>query len=187
MKLHLWNDLFWQITGPSNVLAYCQEHRVQLDVQTNFGTESQSGSLGSEIQYHFICPSDNKQFPIMNQDLYLMRRRFFSALEAIQLRDAEIVNVDGYQIPIAKARTADKDDAYWVEARINDTKKGKQLVVYAGKKGEHDKSQIFLDTENDKISFDQNNIHPSDVFVRLVGEFKSGKKTSMEDGSGDEK
>jgi hypothetical protein len=52
--------------------------------------------------------------------------------------------------------------------------------VYAGRRGERDKAQIFIDTENDKITFDQNNIHPSDVFVRLTGEFASGKKTTME-------
>jgi len=184
MKLHLWNDLLWGIKGPQ-VIAYCPEHRIELEVSTYWGNKPQyeASVYKKERIHYFVCPADDKEFPILKQDITLMQRRFFSTLESISLKDAEIVSIDGYQIPIAKNKTPEKDEDYWVEARINDTKKGKQLVVYAGKRGESDKAQIFIDTVNDKISFDQNNIHPNDIFVRLTGQFKSGKRVNMDDGS----
>ena len=183
-KLHLWSNLLWvnKAFGP---IAYCPEHRIELEVATSWGHKTQSIASGYNNGVHnFVCPIDEKTYPIFMNDIALMQRRFLSTLESLSLKDAEIVSIDGYQIPIAKSLPSEKDGEYWVEARINDTKKGKQLVVYAGKRGEKDKSQIFIDTENDKISFDQNNIHPSDVFVRLTGDFKSGKKVTLEDNSG---
>ena len=110
----------------------------------------------------------------MQGSISVMRRRYLATIESLDLKDAEIVSIDGYQIPIALAKPIAQDKTYWVEARINDTNRGKQLVVYAGRRGDRDKAQIFIDTENDKISFDQNNIHPNDIFVRLSAEFASG-------------
>ncbi len=135
-------------------------------------------STGDHI--YLVCPNDDKRFDIPNHDYWTFQRRFEATLKSVDLKDADIVDIDGYQVPIAKATPPVKDDEYWVEARINDTKRGKQLVVYAGRRGAKDKAQIFIDPENDKISFDHNNIHPSDVFVRLTAEFDSGKKTTME-------
>lgn len=187
MKLHLWKDLLWYIKGQSTI-AYCPEHRIELDVNTVWGIRNQAIARVQDSKHlgTLICPTDDKLFTVQNNDLSLAIRRFHSTIESLNLRDAEIVSIDGYQIPIAKAKTPNKDDAYWVEARINDTKQGKQVVVYAGKRGESDKSQIFVDIENDKISFDQNNIHPNDIFFRLEGQFKSGKKVKLEADAEDE-
>jgi hypothetical protein len=109
-----------------------------------------------------------------------MKRHFLAAIEAADLQNADIVDIDGYQVPIVKAIPPSKDKQFWAEVRINDTKRGKQLVVYAGKRGEEDKAQIFIDPENDKISFDQNNMHPNDIFVKVVADFDSGKKATLE-------
>lgn len=182
MKLHLWKDLLWAIKG-SEAVAYCPEHRIELEVSTVWGIKSQFFAKAQDPKRtgHFICPTDEKRFNIEAGDISVASRRFFSTLESISLKSAEIVSIDGYQIPIAKTKTPEKDETYWVEARINDTKQGKQVVVYAGRRGDSDKTQIFIDTENDKISFDQNNIHPNDIFVRLTGQFKSGKRATLED------
>ncbi len=179
MELRLWNDLLWD----EKVIARCPEHRVKLDVldTTNDLVEQDGNYIAYEPHKAFVCPVDRKPFKLPGTDYNRLRRHFKATMEAMNWKEAKIVSIDGYQVPIAKART-EVDPDYWVEARINDTKQGKQLVVYAGKRGERDKTQIFIDPENDKISFDQNNIHPNDVFVRLTGEFASGKKTTMEDG-----
>jgi hypothetical protein len=177
MELRLWNDLLWD----EQLIARCPEHRVKLDVLDSDNDLVEQ--LGTPIRYAphggFMCPVDRKGFALPGEDYNQLRRHFKVTLEAKDWKDAKIVSIDGYQVPIARVRT-EEDPDYWVEARINDTKQGKQLVVYAGKRGERDKAQIFIDTENDKISFDQNNIHPNDVFVRLTGEFASGKKSTLE-------
>lgn len=188
MKLHLWKDQLWGIKG-SEVITYCPEHRIELEVKTVWGTKSQFYAKNLDdrrIVGTLVCPTDEKEFDIVSGSLDSASRRFLSTLESIQLKDAEIVSIDGYQIPIVKTDTPSKDETYWVQARINDTKQGKQVVVYAGKRGEKDKSQIFIDVENDKISFDQNNIHPNDIFFKLTGQFKSGRKATLEENTKEE-
>ena len=185
MKLQLWDELLWQDVGHSHgPYAYCPEHRMKLDVLSKLGTGtyvSQDSQTLGRYDIQLVCPKDQKAFPLPPGGLPMLRRHFLAALEAIDLQNAEIVDVDGYQIPIAKADAPKKDDEYWAQVRINDTKRGKQLVVYAGKRGDRDKVQMFLDLENDKITFDQNNMHPNDVFVRVTGEFRNGRKTTMEE------
>jgi uncharacterized protein YbaR (Trm112 family) len=160
--------------------AYCPEHRMRLDIITQRGHAASQDSTVSSPHLHLMCPKDQKTFPIQNNSFWKYQDHFKAALEAASLKDADIVDIDGYQVPIAKSRPPQEDSEYWVEARINDTKRGKQLVVYAAKRGTHDKAQIFVDLEHDKITFDQNNMHPNDVFMKLTGEFDSGKKVAME-------
>lgn len=119
-------------------------------------------------------------YPIPHNDFWLYQRRFRASQESKNLKDADIVDLDGYQVPIVKAVPPEKDSEYWAEVRINDTKRGKQLVVYAGKRGDADKTQMFLDLENDKITFDQNNMHPNDVFTKVTADFRSGKSATLE-------
>jgi hypothetical protein len=184
MKLHVWKDLLWGVKA-GRVYAYCPVHRIELDLRDKDGDIYAQHAVNASSQYApylFVCPSDSAGFSVPGGLASTARRRFAAALESLSLRDAEIVDLDGYQVPIAKAKPDKKDDTFWVEARINETKRGKQVVIYAGERGASDKSQIFIDSENEKITFDQNNIHPNDVFTKVVADFKSGKKATLEDG-----
>ena len=62
---------------------------------------------------------------------------------------------------------------------MNSEKKGEQIVIYAGKKGAKYKSQIFIDPKHGKITFDQNDINPKDVFVKIEATFRDGSKASI--------
>jgi hypothetical protein len=167
----------------TSAYAHCPEHRVELEVSTDRGFLSQHlQRIGLFPSQFLFCPTDEKMFDFKGGDFAVLRRRFLAAVEALNLKDAKIVSIDGYQIPISKANPATDDPDYWAKVQINDTKQGKQLVVYAGRRGDRDKVQMFLDLENDKISFDQNNIHPKDVFTRVVAEFRGGSKTTLESG-----
>ena len=181
MKLHLWKDIFWT-KGTKSYIAFCIEHRIRLEIVSRSGKIYAQEQSIEGLDTYLMCPEDERMIDLKGVSFSTLRRRFSNTLESIRLKDAEIVSIDGYQIPIAKV-DAPKDEDYWVQARINDTKQGKQLVVYAGKRGDSDKSQIFVDTDNEKISFDQHNIHPNDVFTKLVANFKSGKKATLEDDS----
>lgn len=177
MKLHLWKDVLWD---ELTYCARCPEHRVELDILDNDDDLVIQGRTAYLPHKALVCPADGRHFVIPGSDFYQMQRHFKVSMEALNWKDAQIVSLDGYQIPVATTKPPQKDSEYWVEARINDTNRGKQLVVYAGKRGANDKAQIFIDTENDKISFDQNNIHPNDIFTKLTAEFASGKKATME-------
>jgi len=165
---------------PGGPYAYCPKHRMRLDIGDASGRPMSQDTAVISGHSWLMCPTDSEQFPVPNNSFHVLQRRFQAALESANLKDADIVDIDGYQVPIAKATPPTKDSEYWAEVRINNTKRGKQLVVYAGKRGANDKTQIFVDPENDKISFDQNNMHPNEVFTKITAEFDSGKKTTME-------
>jgi hypothetical protein len=179
MNLSLWDNLLWQsaLDGP---FAFCPHHRMRLDLFNP--THNMSGAQAGHLSTPHVlrCPKDGATFSVPDRNFRTYQRHFTAALESLDLKDAQIVDLDGYQIPIAKAEPPAKDKEYWVQARINDTKRGKQIVVYAGKRDTKDKAQIFIDPEHDKITFDQNDMHPNDVFFRLEGQFRSGGKTTLQ-------
>lgn len=179
MKLNLWNGMLWDDTD-NQPHAYCLEHKQMLEIRDGAGYIDSQSNPGMESHLQLICPEDKKAWDIPEFDYYVLQRRYVSTRNARLMKDVQIVDLDGMQVPIAVARTPLEDAEYWAEVRINKSKKGKQLVVYAGRRGASDKVQLFLDLENDKITFDQNNLHPNEVFTRVVADFDSGRSVAMD-------
>lgn len=96
---------------------------------------------------------------------------FLKILQSQKYKDAEIVNIDGDLIRIQRQEVKDSD--YWIDAKISKDKKGNlQLMVLAGSKKTKDKVQLFLDPSNEKLSFDQNDSHPKEIFSKVLAIFK---------------
>lgn len=45
-------------------------------------------------------------------------------------------------------------------------------MVLIGSKKQNDKVQLFADIDNQKLGFDQNNIHPKELLAKVTAEFK---------------
>lgn len=109
---------------------------------------------------------------------------FMKIIESHRFKDAEIVNIDGELIRIKKGEDTDND--YWVDVKLSKNKKGDiQLMVLAGSKKDKDKTQLFLEPKNQKMSFDQNNDHPSKVFTKVIAIFKNSKSKITSKGESD--
>ena len=91
----------------------------------------------------------------------------------------KFINLDDEAIPIAESKVSSKDNKYFVTAILTESKVGQRLVIYAGEKGKNEKTQIFIEPEIKRLAFDQNDTHPSDVFVVVEGTFKDGTKMSI--------
>ena len=96
-------------------------------------------------------------------------------------QEAKYFDIDGYLVPASKeAKVKTESGDYFVTTQVmNSEKKGEQIVIYAGKKGAKYKSQIFIDPKHGKITFDQNDINPKDVFVKIEATFRDGSKASI--------
>ena len=93
---------------------------------------------------------------------------------AKKYKDADIVDIDGVNTPVLKKKVASKDDKYFASVQINESKRGPQLVIYAGKKGAKEKAQIFVTPETKKMSFDHKDVKPTDIFAKVTAEFTDG-------------
>lgn len=120
------------------------------------------------------CPT-TKNVPraVLQQKEYIANK-----LKAQLIAKMEVINYNGELVPIAKTRS--KDDEYGIKAQIMESRHGKQLVIYVGKKGLEGKSQIFVDLENHKLSFDHNDLKPTEIFAKIEATFLDGSKMSIQ-------
>lgn len=165
-----------------NMSFVCKEHMMRADDMKTlvYGSWQQLPSVKCLEGPHIIALGDKP-----DNIRELLSRRISSK----KYQDAEYLDIDGYLVPASKeVQDRDKKSEFFVTAQIkNSEKKGEQLVVYAGKKGQKGKSQIFIDPKSAKMTFDQNDINPNDVFVKLEATFRNGSRTVIEDISGEEK
>lgn len=112
---------------------------------------------------------------LRNEEKYVI-----SKVRAIDYQNYKVIDIDGILTPVTKKQRVQTEDGYFCTAQIRDSKRGPQVVIYAGKKGSKEKSQIFITPEERRLSFDQNDLNPADVFTKITAEFKDGDKHIIE-------
>jgi hypothetical protein len=114
------------------------------------------------FEYRFALP-----FNTAKQDVARL-------LDAKKYQKMEIIDIDGIGTPVLKKKVSTKDDTFFASIQINESKRGPQLVIYAGKKDLKSKSQIFITPETKKMSFDHKDVKPTDIFTKVTAEFDDG-------------
>jgi hypothetical protein len=160
--------------GWRTMVPLCPDHHIRLSpspygrVTGNNGRmrdmlDSEARKLKCEEGPHFFdiprSLSDEKNYVVNRIDA-----KIFEKMDTIDL--------DGELTPVAKAK--DKSDKYFATAQIMESRRGLQVVVYAGEKGKKSKSQIIIDAKNKKLSFDHKDISPTDVFLEVKATFDDG-------------
>jgi hypothetical protein len=163
--LYKWKGVFWSYDGfvkdrGAVIRARCPKDRCEL-------------STSSFRDNVIVCPKCDFKMKL-DKPLHEAKDDARKIMEADYFKDAEIINIDGEMIKVGKEVI--KDDDYWIEAKVSKSPKGvKQLMVLVGSKKDEDKAQLFLDIDNEKLSFDQNNKHPSEILAKVVAVFKKTK------------
>ncbi len=99
-------------------------------------------------------------------------------LDAKIFKGQKFINLDDEALPIAEDKIS-KNSKYFVTSLLTQSKVGLRLVVYAGKRGASQKTQIFVEPDIKRLAFDQKNLHPTDVFTKLEATFPDGTKASQ--------
>lgn len=93
----------------------------------------------------------------------------------------KVINLDDEAIPLATKRIDnEKVNPFWIEAKLVESKIGKRIVIYAGDKNRKNKTQVFIEPDIKRVSFDQKDHHPMDVFCKVEATFEEGIKASEE-------
>jgi hypothetical protein len=156
--LYRFEGLLWD-TSKYKALCPAPNCFCELDLQEN-----------SYNEYIYKCIKC--EFKItLNRSIFEKAYDVRKILESDQYKNSEIINLDGDSIRVSRQQIDDFD--YWADVKISKNKKGQiQLMVLAGSKKENDKAQLFIEPKNEKLSFDQNNLHPKEVFVRVDAIFR---------------
>jgi len=170
MQIFYWDGLYWDmncdINGKEDPIALCPKQKCFCKLIKS----KEQYSIG---EYKYRCIKCDFKITL-NKSIEDKSIDAIHVVNSLQYKDAEIVNIDGDLIRIQ--REGIKDDDYWIDVKISKNKKNElQLMVLAGSKKNNEKIQLFLDPTNERLSFDQNNDHPSKIFTKVIGIFKNSK------------
>lgn len=107
-----------------------------------------------------------------NEELYVLNK-----VDAPIFAQMKVLNLDDEVIPVASEELKDTD--YWVKAKVTKSKSGTRLIVWAGDKSAKNKTQLFVEPSIKRLSFDQNDDHPLEVFAKVEATFAGGIVTTL--------
>lgn len=111
------------------------------------------------------------------RDFSSERKYVVDRLDALFFEKATYIYLDDLAIPVATENLKEKDSPVWVRARVTESKSGLRLIVWAGDRSEKSKTQLFVEPEISRLSFDQNDDHPLEVFAKVEATFARGRVT----------
>lgn len=170
-RLYEYKGVFWEyINLHTWAVPLCPIHRMELIYNDEWGNATAGACEDCEKEYNW----DSEIFAITD---YLRRK-----LKSQAYKEADIVSIDGIQTPQVKTRVKipEENSKYWVEARVNNSDKGRQLVLYVGEKGSNKKMQLFANLDDEKLSFDHKDRKPEEIFAAITATFPSGKRMAIE-------
>jgi len=155
----------WLIKGAGfarKVQPLCPKHHLRLSISINNYNRCYLKCAECINPYQFL-----REFS--EQEQYILDK-----IDSKIFKNMKFINLDDEAIPIAESKVTSKDNEYFATSLLTESKVGLRLVVYAGKKGRPEKTQIFVEPEIKRLAFDQKDLHPSDVFLKLEGTFDDG-------------
>ena len=171
IQLYLWEGLHWDIDydingNPYSQIPLCPKQKCNCRLKKS----KETYSIG---EYKYNCVRCDFKITL-NKSIEDKASDLIDIIESQKYKDAEIINLDGELVRVLREEQKDLD--YWVDVKISKNRKDEvQLMVLAGSKKEKNKTQLFLDPQNEKVSFDQNNNHPKEIFSKVVATFKDSK------------
>lgn len=164
------DEVKWHVVQKGSfreVHPLCPKHHIRLSLYTNNEYRCSMTCAECQAPYNFKREYTKQKNYILNK------------LDSKIFKKMKFINLDDEAIPIAESKASSKDNKYFVTALLTESKVGQRLIVYAGEKGKKGKTQIFIEPEIKRLAFDQNDTHPSDVFLKLEGTFEDGATVLM--------
>ena len=171
----LWNSNFYGNDEWYEPL--CPEHKLVL--------VSATGAIEPGRNRNIKCRIDNKVFSL-SRTVQENSNLISDIRQSDSLKNATILELDNVYTPRLRVEPKPKDKRYSIQIEIDETPQGKKMVIYASdRKNPSEKTQIFIDPEADKITFDsKNDIHPNMIFSKVEAYFKDGRKATLEQDEG---
>lgn len=175
-RLYRIDNIYWMIDEYDNTaIPVCPKDYIKL---TSVGVDD---FFADKMSYGLKCEECGTVYNF-NRTIYDEKEYVVEKLRALERKKYEIIDIDGIQTPVTKKVKINSSNKFFCTAQIRSSKRGPQVVIYAGEKGSKKKSQIFISGEERRLSFDQNDMNPTEVFSKITAEFYDGTKHTIEKG-----
>ena len=139
-KLYSIDKILWSVDKYNGVaIPLCPKDHIELSGISNGNCIFATDEVIDELE----CEDCKKRFKL-GRSLHDEKKYVVEKVLALDRKEYEIVDIDGIQTPVTKKVKLDPNTEYFCTTQIRDSKRGPQLVIYAGKKGSNRKGQIFI-------------------------------------------
>lgn len=174
-KLKRVDGVLWRNTL-NHAVPVCPEH--YLEMREAYGIEINESReiIQLDPDSYWLKCEEGPHFKTMPRELDDQEEYVLDKIKAISYKRMPVLNMDDELVPVAKQK--DKQGKYFVTTQLMESRRGLQVVVYAGEKGK-EKTQIIVEPEIKRLAFDHTNTHPDEVFVELKATFDDGSQQSI--------
>lgn len=180
---YIWVDgiKWWVIVG-ENGKTYqplCPQHHMRLRpvIITEYNQRLRKHvPLSSSKSLELECLEGSHHIEMLRE--YSRQEKYVGdKIDAQIFEKMTYINLDDTAVPVAKEELRNTD--WWVKAKVTDSKAGTRLIVWAGSKAAKNKTQLFVEPALKRLSFDQHDDHPTEVFTKIEATFKGGHSSDI--------
>jgi len=166
----------WCITSAPNgtrlAVPLCPLHNLRLDPKPEkyYSSRLQTRTTRPEFTAKELECAEGQHILNIPREFGEEQKYIINRVDALIFKEMTVLNLDDEAIPVASYELK-KDTPYWVKAKITESKSGIRLIVWAGDRLRKNKTQLFVEPEIKRLSFDQNDDHPTEIFAKIEATF----------------
>jgi hypothetical protein len=180
------NIKWWETenNGSRTVVPLCPQHNLRLTPKITHERYTLAGitkyrAVSGDRSTTLICQDDGTHQIELPREFSVQKSHVINKIDSRIFSELKTITLDDEIIPVAKEELKNSD--YWVRAKVTESKSGTRLIVWAGSKKEGNKAQLFVEPELKRLSFDQNDDHPLDIFAKVEATFRHDTTITMKD------
>jgi hypothetical protein len=178
---------WWDTVSTVNtrlIVPLCLQHDLRMQPVILYSSYYQGGrtqqrAKSSDESVELRCEEDAGHVLRLPRKYDTQKQYVMNKIDAQAFSKMPVLNLDDSAVPVAKEDIKEKNNPYWVRSKITESKAGTRLIIWAGNRDAKNKTQLFVEPEIKKLSFDQNDDHPLEVFAKVEVTFADGVKMNI--------
>lgn len=146
-------------------------------------TQMELESPDNQLKLKCINPKCNGKIIELTEELNQLSQNAHKIIEGKLREGIQIISLD---LPPGIVKAENKNEDFWVEARIAQNKGKLMGLIYfgritEGKQNKKDYAQVFLDFSSQQLRFDQSNMHPLQELNSIKAKFEQSSTEIVRD------
>jgi hypothetical protein len=174
-----WWIILFEGVRTSSPTALCPQHSLKLEPKPGLYLSSHGYKTKNASTATMLECAEGPHTITIPREFAKEQKYVIDRLDALTFEKLTVINLDDEAIPVASEELK-KDSPFWIKAKLTDSKSGKRLIIWAGDRSKKNKTQLFIEPELKRLSFDQNDDHPTEVFAKVEVTFANNVSATIE-------